>query len=71
MAFGAADGNLALSPGDTDSLLTSGTAEIPMLPILDPLKKIQEFAVFLVALVGIPGQSAENGNAHKNVGQEC
>ena len=70
MALGTADGNFAFSPGDTDSLLAPGAAEIPMLPVFELLEKIKEFAVFLVALVGIPGQAAENGDAHKNIGQD-
>ena len=66
-AFGAGDGDLALSPGNTDRLPASGTIKILMLPIPDPLYKTQVLAVFLIALVGIPGQGTANGPDHQSV----
>ena len=41
-----------------------------MLPILDPLQEHQEFPVFLVTLIGIPGETAENGPEHQAVGYD-
>jgi hypothetical protein len=41
-----------------------------MFPVFDPLEQRQEFAVLLIALVGIPGEGAENGNAHKDIGKQ-
>ena len=58
-AFGAGDGDLALSAVDTHRLTALGASEITMLPILDPVDEGQEFAVFLVALIGLSGEAAE------------
>ena len=38
-----------------------------MLPILDPLQEHQEFPIFLVTLVGIPGKGTEDGPEHQAV----
>ena len=66
-AAGAGDGDLALAPGHPDHLAALGAVEIPVLPVLQTACQLQEFPVFLVALVGVPGQSPENGPEHHAV----
>ena len=56
--LGAGDGNFAFSPGNTNLLAATGAVIIPMLPIPNPLKKLQKLPVFLVSLVGLPGEAA-------------
>ena len=69
LAFGAGDGDFALVPGDADGLAAPGADEITVLPVLDPVQHQQEPAVFLVALVDIPGQAAEDGPDHQHIAQ--
>ena len=57
-AAGTGDGDLALTPGNPDSLAALRAIEIAMLPVLDPVDERQEFPVFLVSLVGLPGEAA-------------
>ena len=66
-AAGAGDGDLALAPGDPDHLAAFGTVEIPVIPVLQPVKDLQKFPVFLVALVGVPGKDPENGQKHQYI----
>jgi hypothetical protein len=70
LALGTADGDLAFAPGDPDSLLATGATEVPVVPVLDPLLERQEFPILLVTLVGVPGKGSENGNAHKDIGED-
>ena len=68
LALGAGNGDLALSPGDTHHLTALGAIEIAVLPILQTVKKLQEFAVFLITLVGIAGETAVKRPEHQAVG---
>ena len=69
-ALGAGDGNFSLMAGNTHRLMTPGAVEMPMLFILQPFQKPQILPVFLVALVGVPGQAAENGPDHQAVAED-
>jgi hypothetical protein len=40
-----------------------------MLPVFDPLQKAQIFPIFPVALIGIPGEAAENTPDHNDIRQ--
>jgi len=42
-----------------------------MLPVFQPVEKLQEFAVFLIALVGIAGETAEERPDHQCVRNRC
>ena len=68
-ALWAGDGDLAFSSGNPHHLAAPGTIIIAVLPILDPVHQLQIFPVFLIALVGIPGEAAENGQKHKTISQ--
>ena len=68
LALGAGNGNLALSPGNAYHLTALGAVVIPVLPILYPINQLQEFAVFLKALVGITGEAAIQCPDHQSVG---
>ena len=67
LALGAGNGDFALVTGDADSLAAPGADEIAVLPVLDPIQHQQEPAVFLIALVDIPGQAAEDGPDHQHI----
>lgn len=67
-AFGAGNGNLAFAPGNTHHLMAFGTIVIAMLPIFQTVEKLQEFAVFLIALIGIPGETTVQCPEHQTVG---
>ena len=60
-AFGAGDGNFAFTTGDTHGLAALGAVEVAVLTIFDPINQGQEFAVFLVAFIGLSGEAAEQG----------
>ena len=66
-AFGAGDGYLSFTLGHSHLLAAAGTVIIPVIFILQLLEKQQKFPVFLIALIYIPGQSAENGKKHQNI----
>ena len=68
-ALGAGDGDLAFALGNTGLLTASGAAEILMAAILAAAAPCQESAVFLIPLVGVAGQTAENGIAHAHIAQ--
>lgn len=67
-AFGTCDGNFSLTPGNPDNLPTFGTVEIAMIPVFQPVEKLQKLAVFLIALVGLPRQAAVNCPEHQKIG---
>ena len=69
MAFRAGDGDFSLPPGDTNHLTALGAVVIAVLPVLQAVKKLQEFAVFLIPLVGIAGKGAEHSPEHTDIGQ--
>ena len=70
LALGAGNGDLSLALGDTHCLVTPGTLEISVVPILYPVQKPQIFPVLLIPLVGIAGQSPEDRPEHKAVGHQ-
>ena len=67
-AFGTGDGNLTLTPGDPDHLTAFGTVEVTVLPILNPVEKLQKFPVFLISLIGLAGKAAADGPDHQGIG---
>ena len=67
-ALGAGNGDLALSPGDTDPLAAVGAIVIAVLPIPDAVQDLQKPAILLIAAVGVPGEHAENGPEHQHIG---
>ena len=67
-ALGAGDADLALSPGHSHLLAAAGAVVVAVILVLNLLPQQKKFAVFLVALVHIPGQAAHNGQDHENVG---
>ena len=70
-ALGAGNGDLAFSPGDAHHLTALGAVVIAMFPIIQAVKKLQEFAVFLITLVGIAGEAAAERPNHQCVGDTC
>ena len=69
LALGAGDGDLSLSPGNTDGLPTLGTVKVAMLTVFQPLKELPKLPILLIAPVGIPGQAAKDGPKHQHIGQ--
>ena len=69
-APGAGDGDFSLASGDPDHLVALGAVKIPVLPVPDPFKEMQEFPVFLVAFIGIAGQAAHDGPGHQTVAEQ-
>lgn len=67
-ALGAGNGDLALSAGNTHNLTALGAIIIAMIPILQAVKELQEFPVFLIALVGIARKAAVQRPDHQAVG---
>lgn len=67
-AFGAADRNFAFSLGHTDTLPALGAGKILMFPIFDFFQQEQKFAVFLIALIGIAGKTAEQRGKQAGIG---
>ena len=67
-ALGAGNGDLALSAGNTHNLTALGAVIIAMIPILQAVKELQEFPVFLIALVGIARKAAVQRPDHQAVG---
>lgn len=68
-APGTGDGNFSFASGDTDGLVALGTVKIPVLPVLEPVKKLQELPVLLIPLVGIAGHGPADGPDHKAIGE--
>ena len=50
--------------------MTFGTVEISVLTVLEMLKELEEFPVFLVSPVGIPGEDPADGPDHQAVGDQ-
>ena len=69
-ALGAGDGDLALFTGNPYRLAASGTVKVLMLLVLQPLPDTQILPVFLVALIGVPGQHTEDHQTHQKVGDQ-
>lgn len=69
-ASGAGDGDLPLAPGDTDGLAAFGTVEVAVVPVLQTVEKQEKGPVLLIALIGIPGESTEDGPDHQGVAEE-
>ena len=68
-ALGTGDGDLAFALGNTGLLATSGAAEILMAAILAAAAPCQETTVFLIPLIGVAGQAAEDGIDHAHIAQ--
>ena len=68
-AAGTGNGDFALAPGDSNSLMALGAVEITILPVLQPVINLQEFPVFLIPLIGIAGQAAADGPDHQAIAQ--
>ncbi len=69
-ALGGLLGNLALAPGNAHNLTALGTGEVAVPAVTNPVAQGQESAVFLIPLVGIAGQAAENCPDHHAIA-EC
>ena len=69
LAPGAGNGDFALATGDAHHLAALGAVEIAVFPVLQAVEKLQEFPVFLIALVGVPGHGAPNRPDHQAVAQ--
>ena len=67
-ALGAGNGDPALSPGNPDNLTAFGAIVIAVIPVLQAVKKLEEFPVFLITLVGIAGEAAVQRPEHQSVG---
>ena len=67
LAFGAGDGDFSLSPGDTHRLAAAGTVEILMFPVFQPVQPSQIPLIFLIPLIGVPGEHSKNGKDHQTV----
>ena len=66
-ALGAGDGDFTLTAGDADGLAALGAGEIAVAPVLNLVKEPQEFPIFLVPGIGIPGKHPEQGPEHQAV----
>ena len=69
-ALGTGDGDFAFALGDPYRLAAAGAIKVAVVPVLDPIQQHQKSAVFLVALVGVPGEGAEHGPEHEAVGHK-
>ena len=69
-AFGTGDGDLTLTPGNTDRLAALGALEIAVLPVLHPVDDLAVLPIFLVTLVGILGKAPENRETQKTIGHQ-
>ena len=67
-ALGAGDGDLALSTGHANHLLTSGAGEITVIFVLDPVDQQKEPAVLLIPFVGIPAETAHQRPDQHHIG---
>ena len=47
-----------------------GTVEITILTILDMLKKLKEFPIFLIPFIGIPGKNPGYSPDHQTIGDQ-
>lgn len=65
--LGAGDADLALSPGNSHLLAAAGAVVIAMLPVGQLLFPQQKPVVFLIPLIGVPGEGAEQTVAQKTV----
>jgi hypothetical protein len=68
-ALGAGDGDFSFSFGHPYLLAATGTVEIAVVPVFQLIHQHQEFSIFLVTLVGIPGEGTEHGPDHEAVSQ--
>ena len=67
-AAGAADADLTLSTGDTDTLLAVGAAEIAVLAVLQPCPKAQPPLVFRLPADNVSGKhTVEHKGHHSSV----
>ena len=69
VAAGAGDGNFSLPPGHPHHLTALGAVKVAVVPVLQPIDYLQKLPVFLIPLVGVPGQGAEDGPDHQPVAQ--
>ena len=70
LTFRAGNADLSFSSGDADLLMTSGAVKIAVFPVTDSLEKHQILPVFLIALVGVPGQATKDCPTHKRIGRK-
>ena len=70
LALGTGDGDFSLSPGDPHRLPAAGAIKVLMLPVLQPLQEAEVGPVFFVALVGVPGEHAQDRPDKKPVIQQ-
>ena len=66
-ALGAGDADLALSPGNSHLLAAAGAVVVAVLPVGQLLFPQQKPVVFLIPLIGVPGEGAEQTVAQKTV----
>ena len=67
-ALGAGDGDLALASGNTNHLTALGAVIVAVLTVFQPVEELEEFPVFLIPGIGIPGKAAVNGPDHQAIG---
>ena len=67
LALRAGDGNFAFALGYAHLLVATGAIIIAVFLILQFLEEQQEFPVFLVTLIDIPGQRTANGQNHETI----
>ena len=68
LALGAGDSDLALSTGHTHRLPATGAGEIAVLAVLNTIQQHQKFPIFLIALIGLPGEATKNCPEHQHIG---
>ena len=69
VAFGTGNGDLSLALRHSDLLAAAGAVIVAVIFVFHLLKEHHKFAVFLISLVYIPGEAAEDGDTHKNIGK--
>ena len=70
LALGAGYHDFALATGDADGLAAAGAEEVTVFPVFDTVNHQKEPAVFLVALIDIPGEAATDGPNHQCIAQD-
>ena len=70
LALGAGDGDFSFALRDPHRLAAAGAVKIAVVPVLEPVQQHQKSAIFLVTLVGVPGEGAEHGPEPEAVGHK-
>lgn len=67
-AFRAGDGDFSLALGYPYLLVAAGAVVIAVFLVLELLEEEQKLSVFLITLVDIPGEGAEDSHDHEDIG---